>query len=170
MDKLFGLPAHPLLVHIPVVIVPLAGIAALVMLLRPRWLDRYGWWLLGLSGVGMIGAILAAGSGEELESSVEKSDLLEQHAQLGDTARAVAIVFFVVVAVIVLGRYFLRRSDHSLAKWLRTTAGAAVCALVIFLAGAAATYTVAKAGHQGAKVTWHDVTDQSNAPAGGGHD
>lgn len=170
MDKLFGLPAHPLLVHVPVVLVPLAGLAALAMLIRPRWLDRYGWWLLGLSGVGMIGAILAAGSGEELEGSVKRSSLLDKHAELGDTAQAVSIAFFVVVAVIVLGRYLLRRSDASLAQWLRTTTGAAVCALIVFLGGAAATFTVVRAGHQGAEVTWHDVNDQTNPPAGGDHD
>ncbi|HQV58171.1 MAG TPA: hypothetical protein PKV27_09175 [Ilumatobacteraceae bacterium] len=164
METLFGLPAHPLLVHLPVVIIPLAALATLMTLIRRSWLDRYGWWLLGLSGVGMLGAVLAASSGEELESKVEESALLERHAELGDTARLMGIIFFVVVAVVVLGRYFLRRNESNLGRWLRGSVGALVCALVITLSGAGATYAVVQAGHQGAKVTWNDVKDE--APAG----
>ena len=35
LEKLFGLPAHPLLVHIPVVLVPLAAIIAIIREARP---------------------------------------------------------------------------------------------------------------------------------------
>lgn len=47
LENLFGLPAHPLLVHLPVVMVPIAATMALLMTIRPAWLDRFGWWLLG---------------------------------------------------------------------------------------------------------------------------
>ena len=56
IDKLFGLPAHPLLVHVPVVLVPLAALMAIAFAIRPAWLDRFGWWLVAVSGVGAVGA------------------------------------------------------------------------------------------------------------------
>ena len=37
IDKLFGIPAHPLIVHIPVVLVPLAAVGAVLALVVPRW-------------------------------------------------------------------------------------------------------------------------------------
>lgn len=40
LNNLFGLPAHPLLVHLPVVMVPLAAIGALVLAIRPRFWSR----------------------------------------------------------------------------------------------------------------------------------
>jgi len=46
LEELFGLPAHPLLVHMPVVIIPLAGVIAVVFAFRPAWLDRFGWGLV----------------------------------------------------------------------------------------------------------------------------
>ncbi|MFZ2441786.1 MAG: DUF2231 domain-containing protein, partial [Ilumatobacteraceae bacterium] len=96
LEKLFGLPAHPLLVHIPVVLVPLAAIIAIVFAFKPAWLDRFGWGLVALSGVGALGAILAAGSGEGLEGLQNQAETAarEDHFELGETARTVAIIFF----------------------------------------------------------------------------
>jgi uncharacterized membrane protein len=159
INNLFGLPAHPLLVHLPVVLIPLAGLAAIVMAFRPAWLARYGWWLVGLSFVGMVGAILAAGSGEGLEGRVERSAALERHAELGDRAEAVAIVFFVLCLVIVGGRWLLNRraAQSKAASWLNSRAGAVVAALLLVLGAAGAIYSIVTVGHQGAKVTWQDV-------------
>lgn len=159
INNLFGLPAHPLLVHVPVVLIPLAALAAVVMAFRPAWLDRYGWWLVGLSFVGMIGALLAAGSGEELEGRVERSAALERHAELGDRAQAVAIVFFIISLVIVGGRWLLRRStgDNALKKFAASRAGAVAVAAVLVISAGVAAYSIVEVGHQGAKVTWNDV-------------
>ena len=52
IETFFGLPAHPLMVHLPVVLIPLAGIIAIVFAFRPAWLDRFGWHLVVLSGLG----------------------------------------------------------------------------------------------------------------------
>jgi hypothetical protein len=65
-SRAFGLPAHPLLVHIPVVLVPLLGVAVVVLALRPAWRARYGPAAAVSAVVTMVGAILAAGAGEAL--------------------------------------------------------------------------------------------------------
>jgi len=159
LTTLFGLPAHPLLVHLPVVMVPLAGVLAVVLALRPTWLDRFGWVLVGLAGLGALGAVLAAGSGEGLEESVERTAALREHAEMGETAEVVAIVFFVAVLAVVLLRWFARRraEGSSISTFVASRAGALVLTAVLVASAAGATATVVQAGHQGAKATWGDV-------------
>jgi uncharacterized membrane protein len=156
LDKLFGLPAHPLLVHLPVVLVPIAALLAVVFTFRPAWLDRYGWGLVVLSGLGALGAILAAGSGEALEETVKETAALEDHAEMGDAAQVVAIVFFCVVLAVVVARYLARRNSAAGGVWafISSKAGVMVIATVLVLSASGAMYTMVAAGHQGAKATW----------------
>ncbi len=37
-----GLPAHPLFVHVPVILIPTTIVAAIVMACKPQWLRQYG--------------------------------------------------------------------------------------------------------------------------------
>jgi deazaflavin-dependent oxidoreductase (nitroreductase family) len=60
MDTLFGLPAHPFLVHIPIVLLPVAAIGVIAMVIKPAWHRRYRWIVLGTGVAGAIGATLAA--------------------------------------------------------------------------------------------------------------
>lgn len=164
LEKFAGLPAHPLFVHIPVVLIPLAGLVAIVFAFKPAWLDRFGWSLVALSGVGMIGAIIAAGSGEALEEMIEDngeeiSSVLRDHAELGETARTISIVFFVIVTAIVVLRYFARKnsgSTNAVLKFAASKAGAIVMAVVLVVSAGAASYSVAAAGHNGAKAVWEE--------------
>lgn len=161
LDNLFGLPAHPLLVHVPVVMVPVAAVMGVLMAIRPAWLDRFGWWLVGTSGLGFLGAILAAGSGESLEEKVRESEILEHHTQLGETARLVAGILFVVALLIVGGRHWMRKNSgkaNGLTNFVKSQAGVVVVSAVLVAASGAAAYTMIDAGHQGAKASWHDVT------------
>ena len=41
IDNLFGLPAHPLVVHAAVVLLPMAAIATVVVAAVPRWRRPY---------------------------------------------------------------------------------------------------------------------------------
>ena len=102
METLFGLPAHPLLVHVPVVLVPLAAIAVIAMAIRPKWLRTFGPIVAAMAGVGFIGTLLAASSGEELEDTRRAagetiSKTLNDHAELGDTSQAFCAIFFVLL-------------------------------------------------------------------------
>ncbi len=166
MDTITGIPAHPLFVHIPVVLLPLAAVLALVMLIRPTWFDRYKWALLAITSVGTLGAILAAGSGESLAENVKKSgaarQALNDHIEAGDTARLFGIIFFGVIAVWIFLPMYLARRAHAAGsgdgtalgsprqpKWLRPV----IAALIVVTAGAA-TVTIVQAGHSGAKSVW----------------
>lgn len=107
----------------------------------------------------MIGAILAAGSGEELEHKVERSQTLEHHAQLGETARLLSVILFVVlVAVMLLRKY--RASD------MAKQAVAIAVGVVLGASAVAATWAMVATGHNGAKASWCEVT--KNCPADNG--
>ena len=62
MNSISGLPAHPLLVHLPVVAIPLAALGVVTMLVKPDWWQRYRWATLGLAFLG-IGLLIAFGGG-----------------------------------------------------------------------------------------------------------
>ncbi|MEN9643838.1 MAG: hypothetical protein RL238_507 [Actinomycetota bacterium] len=158
LENLFGLPAHPLLVHLPVVIIPLAGIIAIVFAFKPAWLDRFGWGLVALSGLGALGGILAAGSGEALEESSRGGEALEEHAEMGELARTLGILFFLVVLGVVLARYFARKNASTEGVWAKVGSKGAgvVMSILLVLSAAAATVTIAQAGHQGAKLVWDE--------------
>lgn len=178
MDSILGIPAHPLFVHIPVVLVPLATIGVVLMVIRPTWWDRYKWPTVAIAGVGMVGAIIAAGSGEELEEAVENTaprELLRAHVEAGEISRTVSIIFFVVLvaAVVVLPWWMKRRSTTTGAataspRWLRR-----VVSLVLLVSALGASWTVYDAGHTGAKSVWSDVkigAGESGHERGGDHD
>lgn len=161
-DKLGGLPGHPLIVHIPVVLAPLAAIGSVLALVRARWRP----WLLPtvavLAGAAVVGVQLAIWSGENLEADGEKSALIERHSQLAEQARPMIVVFFLVAAA------------AAFLAWRSTPAGgdghphgsvapdrtarlarfvAPVCALAVVTGGLATTWVV-RTGHTGAKSVW----------------
>ena len=156
IDSFFGIPAHPLFVHLPVVLTPLAAMTALVMF-KPEWRRSYLWVTVVLSGVALIGAQLAVGSGESLEESVNESPALELHTDLGETARTIIAIFFVITLALAIYEYMQRRRTTSEDTSRPTVAIATVLTSLMVIAGAFATGWVIKAGHQGAKVTWEDV-------------
>lgn len=176
MEFFRGLPAHPLFVHLPVVLIPLAGIIALVFAVRPAWLDRFGWGLVGLTGVGMIGAILAASTGEAFEEVLEErgeeiSAALEAHAEGGELARTLSIVFFVIVTAVVVVRYLARKNaanPNGIAKFGASKAGAVVMSVLIAASAVGATFTVAEAGHEGAEVVWEEDGQDAGQHEDGG--
>ncbi len=170
MDTISGIPSHPLFVHIPAILLPLAAIGVIVMVIKPAWKERYQWATLAVCFAGMLGAILAAGSGEGLEEKLEdagETASWESHAEAGELARTVSILFFVLLAAYVLIPWFLRRKAAQRAaapvtgaesspaasgpKWL-----APMLAGLVVVGAVASTYTVIDAGHSGAKQVWSE--------------
>ena len=175
IEKFAGLPAHPLFAHLPVVMVPLAGLIAIAFAVRPVWLDRFGWGLVAVSGIGMLGAVLAAGSGEALEEMLERggvgeSGVLEQHADMGEAARTISIAFFVVVLAVVAARRRARRQggpSTGLDRAVGSRVGAVVMSAALAISAAAATASVAAAGHKGAEAHWNRVNKGLQVDDGG---
>lgn len=160
---IFGLPAHPLLVHAVVVLLPLAAVAAAALAVVPRWRQRYAWPLLGVTVLG-VGAVLPAQkAGEQLEARMAglENPLIQRHAELGNDLLPFALGFFVVVvALLVAGRLADREraaavDDANVPRtWRRISV---VVAVLVIAAGAAATVQTVRIGHSGSTAVWTGV-------------
>ena len=73
-DLAFGLPLHPLAVHLPVVLLPLGAIGVVLALLVPRWRASLGWAMVAVLGVAAVSALVAKLSGEALEMDAPRTD------------------------------------------------------------------------------------------------
>ena len=115
MDKLFGLPAHPFLVHIPIVLLPLSALGTVAIVARRKWYLAYRWVVLAIAVVGTGGAVLAASAGDELAGRIidiegpQAAGRWEHHAELGETARNLALVYVVLLAAYVIIPWLLER-------------------------------------------------------------
>ena len=156
IEELFGLPAHPLVVHAAVVLLPLAVIKTLACAAVPRARRHYAPMALGLALVGTPAVGLAQGTGEGLEEHVDETVLVAEHAEQGERvlpwAIALTLAAAAVTAIPVLAR-------HRPALSARTVTAALVA--VTLVAGAGATWTVVEVGHSGAKATWNDIGDEN---------
>lgn len=152
IEELFGLPAHPLVVHAAVVLLPLAALLTVVCAAALRARRWYAPVALGLALVAVVAVGLAQGSGEALEERVDETELVEEHTEQGEQVLPWAIAVLVVAAAVTAIPLVTRRRP-SLPG--RTVTAAAVS--ISLIAGVGATWTVVDVGHSGAKATWEDV-------------
>jgi len=98
-----GLPAHPLFVHVPVVLIPVTLVAAIALMVRPDWLGRYGIALSIASIVAMSSVFLTMQAGGALENELhlhgEAARLISEHSQ---AAHILAIVYTAFTALVIL--------------------------------------------------------------------
>jgi hypothetical protein len=169
ISKFAGLPAHPLFVHIPVVLLPLVAIGTVAMAFSARIRDRLGWVILGLSIVAGLSTQLAIGSGKALVDSVPKSSALDRHVAIAESIRPLALLLFLVaLGVMLIDRRtrtdwpFRRRSQMTPPVWVSPVLAALTA--VVALATCARLYQI---GDTGAKATWqntHLVSTPRNDP------
>lgn len=155
MIEIAGLPAHILLVHAVVVLGPIAGLAAIVYAAAPRW-RQYLAWPLGVLSLGLVPvALVTAQAGEQLEKSRPATAAIRAHAEQGDVLKVVSVIFFVIVAAMIvvsfepIGRRFAflgRVRDNRVLRMVLLVAGA--------LAGAFFLYQSIVTGHSGAASVW----------------
>lgn len=157
INELFGLPAHPLVVHGAVVLLPLAAIATILTAILPRARRSYALltFLVALTATTAVG--LAQQSGEALEERVDETELVEEHTEQGETVLPWAIALTVTAAAVTVTELLRRRYPQLTAA--RVTA---VLILAAVITGGGATWTVVDVGHSGARATWDDL------PAEGG--
>ena len=160
MTLLASLPLHPLLVHVPVVLVPLLAVGTVGLAVRRSWFERFGVLAAGLAVVTAFGTLLASQSGEDLQESVKRTAALRNHTELGDQAKVAIAVFLLTLFVwIALDWWWTRRGAD------RAPARAGLVSRVLMVAslvfGALATVWVFQAGHSGAKAVWSDRTAQT---------
>ena len=166
-----GLPAHPLFLHVPVIFIPLTGLAAVIAVVRPQLLERYGVALALTTIVTLAGTILTVDAGSALRARLRlgggggfgasgfggpgggEASLIRQHAAAGHMVEFLMIAFTLAVIASVLRP---RRRD-----------GAAL-RIVTALLGVACIFFVIKAGDLGAKAVWQGRLNGGGGPGGFG--
>ena len=71
IHRAFGLPAHPLIIHVPVIFIPILGLAVLAVMFNFRWFERYGCWSRRSRGH-LAATLLAVGAGEAFKEDRER--------------------------------------------------------------------------------------------------
>ena len=152
IEELFGLPAHPLVVHAAVVLLPLAAVVTLLAAAVPRLRRHYApaALLLALAATAAVG--VAQGSGESLEERVDETELVEEHTEQGETVLPWAIGVTVAAAAVTAAPFAARRWPDRSARTVT-----AVLVVVSLAVGVGAVVTITDVGHSGAKATWEDV-------------
>ena len=159
MSTFNGLPVHALLVHFIVALAPLTGLLVILCAIWPAARQRLVWptLVLAVSVDGMTP--LVTDSGEWLENHVEKSELIEKHASLGDTMIYFALALLVAAILVTVEHVRANRGKPL------STALTALIAVFVVVAAAATTVQVVRIGHSGAESVWSDALETSPAGA-----
>ena len=146
MERIFGLPAHPLIVHFPVVAIPLMALAVIALIARPRWLDTVGPGVALFSVATAIATFLATSSGAALSELLDAGERIDVHRTLGEQLRLIVLVQAVTIVAIVTNNVtdFFQR-DHPLH---RVVSGLALVTSIV-----AVIWTI-RTGHSGAEQSW----------------
>jgi len=148
-----GLPLHPLIVHVIVVLVPLTALAIILGTLWPAARRRLGVItpLAALVLVVLVPVTVAAG--QSLEQVVGERPGVLQHASLGGMLLPWAIAMFVASAAQwAWYRWGVPRATPEHAR--RTTAISIVIGVVAVVAAVGAVVMVVLIGESGARAVW----------------
>jgi hypothetical protein len=163
-----GLPAHPLFLHVPVMLIPIAALGALAFSIRPRWFTQYGVALVTITVIALASLFLTMGAGSALRNALGlkggfgPGELIARHEHAADILRLLFMAFTVVILVTLLAHrrpigspgvdQLLARSDVRMA--LR---------VILSVLALASIYFVWHTGDLGAKAVW-----QGRLHSGGG--
>ncbi|NJQ15503.1 DUF2231 domain-containing protein [Streptomyces bohaiensis] len=159
-----GIPAHPLIVHAVVVLVPLAALMLVLCAAWPSVMRRMGLALPVLSLAALVTVPLATDAGEWLEERVQESAALERHTEMGENLLPWAVALFVGSALLwLLYRRPWRRGgtgaqhegeDTAAVPGVALRVAAVVLAVLVATGAVVETYRI---GDSGAKAVWEGV-------------
>jgi hypothetical protein len=156
-----GLPAHPLFVHVPVILIPTTIVVGIVFMVRPEWLVRYGIALALVSIVAMSSIFLTMQAGGALRGELHlqgrAASLISEHSH---AASILAIVYVAFTAILIVAFAACRISggmptglgivDRMLSS--RSTFNMLRILLVVLALGAG--FMTFRTGDLGAKAVW----------------
>jgi uncharacterized membrane protein len=156
-----GLPAHPLFVHVPVVLIPTTVAAAVVFMFRREWLSRYGIALALVSIVAMSSIFITMQAGAALRGALhlqgQAAKLISEHSQ---AAHILAIVYVVFTATLIV-TFAAQRISGGMPTGLGILDGLlsskslfAALRVALVVLSILAGYMVFRTGDLGAKAVW----------------
>jgi hypothetical protein len=155
VNEINGLPAHVLLVHIVVVMVPLAALLAVLSAVWPAARRRLGLLTPVAALVAVVFVPVTTNAGEWLQEHVDNTELVRRHAELGDGLLIWAALLFVFAAALWLIDAAPARGwsvpASLISRTTRIALSAALCAVAVV-----AVVQVYRIGDSGAKAAWQD--------------
>jgi hypothetical protein len=172
-EDLFGLPTHILLIHIVVVLLPLAAVATVGVALSSRFRHRWGIATVCVTFVVTLFVPLTTQAGESLAERLPTNAMIARHADVGNQlvfwAAAFGLSLFAVVAVDLrrrasgapdeltpaeawATRYLPQRWRTAAPNWTASTLQ--VARILALVTAIGATVMVVWAGHTGARAVW----------------
>jgi hypothetical protein len=160
MGLINGVPAHVLLVHAVVVLVPLTALSLVVCAMWPHAMRRFGVVLPVLALVSLIAVPLTTNAGEWLKGRVPENSLVKKHTDLGGELLPWAVGLLVLAAAV---WFVYRRAEASgvpaadggqgpaPAVNLRVRVAAVVLSAVVAVGAVVQVYRI---GDSGAKAAW----------------
>lgn len=146
MLRLFDLPAHPLLIHFPIVAIPTLSIIAVVMALRPTFRTRYGIAATLLGLLTTVATFFAASSGQALSEDFGLTEeFIGKHQSLGETLRIFVLGLTITVLSMTAVERRIAESRHPAA--ILSSVGAIALAVLSLV-------WVIRTGHEGARSVW----------------
>ena len=119
------LPAHPLITHGVVVLLPLAALGGIVIAAMPSMRRRFGVAVLLLTIVGVGLVPLATRTGEELESVLPPNQpLIEAHQARGEDVLPFALAFGITVVLLLIAGRLADRERTAASTAVTTPEGA----------------------------------------------
>ena len=156
-----GLPAHPLFVHVPVVLIPTTVIAAVVFMIKPAWLTRYGIALALVSIVAMSSIFLTMQAGAALRAALrlqgQAANLISQHAHAAHILAYIYVVFTATLIVTFAARRISSGMPTGLGivdRLLTPKSTFAALRVVLVLLAIGAGFMVYRTGTLGAQAVW----------------
>lgn len=163
-DKLFDLSAHPLLIHAPIVLVPIAAIATVVLVAKPAWRARASWSMVGFLFVTLVLLFAAKESGEALIDAYDRANGegavdISQHQDLAETTFLMTVAWFLVFGALTVLERVARIRVGVLATFASNTMARQAMGAVAAVLGILATVWLIRTGHEGAKSVWGPRVD-----------
>lgn len=155
-----NIPSHPLIVHAPIVLVPLSLLLTVLMVVVPNLRRRYGALAVGILTLAMIGTFLAARSGKALERQYTSAgrpipDLLHDHAAMGDRLRFLVAVYLVLTIVwIIRSRRVVPIYGEDGSPSRRPQVISLIVVVLVLAAGTLSTVSTWRTGTLGSRSVW----------------
>ncbi|HEU4363036.1 MAG TPA: hypothetical protein VFR27_16260 [Mycobacterium sp.] len=148
MSTVAGLPAHILLNHFVVVLMPLIAILLIICALWPAARQRLVWLVLILAALTAVVTPLTVGAGEWLGDRADQSPELDRHMNFGETGSYFAVALLVAAVLLAVLHVRLARGHavQPVVRWV-------VAVAVIAVAGATM-FQIHRIGESGARAAW----------------
>ncbi|GFG52954.1 hypothetical protein CQY20_30170 [Mycolicibacterium agri] len=149
MTTISGLPAHVLLVHFVVVLVPLTALLVMLCAVWPAARRRLVWFVVAMAIVTMVLTPLTVEAGEWLYAQQsEPSATLQTHAERGAYMPYLSAAMLLVAIVLAAMHVMEGRSDR------RRAVANVVIAFVAVAVGISAIVAAVRTGDSGAHAVW----------------